>query len=100
MVRLERRMRWWVLATAVTLVEPGHADERARSLVKSGDWAAVERTSVDTGFSKVCLAIDATAGVALQSDGAGTELLVENPHWDLPETVNLEVKVVTGQETK
>jgi hypothetical protein len=93
-------MRWWVLAAAVTLVEPGHAAERARSLVKSGDWAAVERAGADSGFSKICLAIDATAGVAFQADTAGIQFLVGNPHWDLPETVNLEVKVVTDQETK
>jgi hypothetical protein len=93
-------MRWWLLPTAVVFAGPAYADELARSLVKSGDWAAIEYAPAETASPNVCLAVDATAGMALRADPAGTELVVENPHWDLPAVVRWTMKVTVGSNTR
>jgi hypothetical protein len=93
-------MRWWLLATAVVFAGSAYADESTRSLVKSGDWAAIEHVPAGTAASKVCLAVDATVGMALRADAASTELMVENPHWDLPAAVRWTISVAVGSDTR
>jgi hypothetical protein len=94
-------MRWWLLAAAIILADPAAgAGELTRPLVKSGDWAAIEHASVETAAPTMCLAIDPAAGLALRADAAGTELMVANRHWDLPEAVHWTIKVTMGSGTR
>jgi hypothetical protein len=93
-------MRWWLLATVAVLAGSANADELKRSLVKSGDWAAVEHAPAATAPPDMCLAIDPTVGLALRADAGGTELVVENPHWDWPAVVRWTIKVTVGPETR
>jgi hypothetical protein len=93
-------MRWWLLALGVVLFGPAYAGELTRSLVKSGDWAAVEYAFAEKASARACLAIDPTVEVALRADATDAELMEGNIHWDLPAAMNGTIKVTVGADIR
>lgn len=93
-------MRCWLPLAAVLLAGPVYADALMRPVAKGGDWAAAERAPTKGAPANVCLAIDATVGMAFQADATGTVLEVQNPHWDLPATSDWTIKITVGSDVR
>ena len=72
-----------ILALAASFA-PAHGQEQIMPLAASGQWAAVARKANMVAPPDICMAINASAGIAFRADMMTVEIRVIDKSWSLP----------------